>query len=254
MVSEGVPLSGADIWQAFDSSEFGVERESPVTVAIVDAGFFGYADLLGTELPAAVTTADFAPAWDIEGCLAADPLAPCFAAGTALAEIVTDMNPTVELILVAVDPDSYSSFQQAIDYLAGSGSGGPLAPIVVGGAVWAPGLSGDGFGSGPYSRLISRLTAQGVTWINDLGDLDYLSFLLYGTDTPAPARDHWTGPFADQVDHLFRGQFDADGYMDQWLPDQDPQAGGDLAQRVLPRSGRLHLFRPGLGRLGRRRQ
>ena len=224
VVSEGVALSGADVWQGFDSARFGVERETPVTIAIVDTGFFGYGELLGNELPATVTTADFAPAWDIEGCLIAAPLDPCFATGTALAEIVSDMNPTAELILVAVDPDSISSFQQAIDYLAGSGSGVPLASIVVGGAVWAPGLSGDGFGAGPYSRMISQLTAQGVSWINDLGDLDFLSFLLYGTDTPAPARDHWTGPFVDQVDHLFRGQFDADGYMDQWLPDQDPQS------------------------------
>ena len=222
-VSEGVALSGADLWQQFDSSEFGVERELPISVAVVDAGFYGYQEMLGNELPAAVTTRDFAPQWDIEGCAINDPLAPCFATGTALAEIVTDMNPNVDLYLVAVDPDDVDSFQSAIDYLASEEQ--PLVDIVVGGFIWSPGLSGDGFGHGPFSQRIQQLTDRGVMWVNDTGDLDFLGFLLFQNETPPAARDHWTGPFVDQVDHLFGGTHEVDGYMDRWMPDQDPQSG-----------------------------
>ncbi len=224
--SEAIGWSGADEWQAFDSAAHGIERDLPVRVAIIDMGFLGYEDLLGSDLPASVTTRDFASSWDIEGCLDGNPLDPCVATGTALAEIVSDMDPLVELTLIAVDPEDMGSMRDAVDYLLGGGAA--RADIVLNGLVWSPGFYGDGFGSGMFNGMISEAIAADIMWVNDTGDLDYLLFLLYANDIagglPAVV-GHWTGSFVDDYDHFFHNTFELDGYMDRWFADQDPTTG-----------------------------
>jgi hypothetical protein len=220
--SEGVELTRADAWIGFDSSVYGLGRASAVRIGILDFGFEGYAALAGDELPAGVEARNFAPGWDIEGCIGGVP--PCIPDGTAVAEIVADMAPSAQLVLVSVDPYDLASMDDAIDYLVGGGvAGAPVVDVIVTGLSWQPGLFGDGFGVGPISDYVEQATAAGVSWIGDVGDRDYLSLLLY--DFVPAASDHWTGPFVDNVDHFFNGTFDNDGYMDKWFEEQDPQSG-----------------------------
>jgi hypothetical protein len=219
VLSEGVPLVGAPTWQSFDAEGRGLQRSQAVAIAILDIGFFGFEDLLAGELPPAahVSTFETAQRWDIEGCLFSDPT-DCVATGTALAEIVTDMTPRVDLHLISIDPDDPSSFTLAVDYLVQEG-----VDIAIGASIWSPGFYGDGWGTGPYNTEIERAIAGGVAWVNDIGDLDYLHFLLAPDTAPFADRGHWMGRFVDEVDHNTRGQFENDTYMDVWFEDQDPE-------------------------------
>lgn len=223
VVTEGSPLTGAPTWHAFDAEARGLSRDTGVKVAVLDLGFLDYEELYTTELPpdAHVFTLETATAWDIEGCLFSDPT-NCIATGTALAEIVTDMNPRVELHLISVDPDDPVSFELAVDYLLAQG-----IDVAVGGTIWSPGFYGDGWGTGPYSTQVERAVNGGVMWVNDIGDLDYLDYLFFGTFEPYPARGHWMGDWTDEVDHFTSGQFDNDTYLDAWSESDDPATDED---------------------------
>jgi hypothetical protein len=217
VLSEGVPLVGAPVWQSFDSAGQGLLRGESVSIAVLDIGFLGFEDLLTVELPPAahVFTLETAALWDIEGCLPPGS-DDCVASGTALAEIVTDMLPRAELHLISIDPDDPISYQEAVDYLVQQN-----IDIAVNASIWAPGLHGDGWGTGPYNTEAARAVDNGVTWVNDIGDLDYLSFLLYGFNEAFPERGHWMGRFVDEVDQFTRGTFENDTYMDVWFDDQE---------------------------------
>jgi hypothetical protein len=92
VISQGQSLLGAQPWH--EGSFLG----EGVKVGIIDAGFFGYQDLLGIELPPAelVTLRSFRADRDIEcaQCGDSDRMH-----GLAVAEIVHDMAPEAELFL-----------------------------------------------------------------------------------------------------------------------------------------------------------
>lgn len=91
VVSEGVEVTGADLWQDVISYRSGED----VKVCILDLGFNGYPALLGTELPSSVTVRSFRS----DGNLFVSDH------GTACAEIVHDMAPDAELLLVNFETD-----------------------------------------------------------------------------------------------------------------------------------------------------
>lgn len=235
LTAEGVEISGATQWQEFDADARGLGRSEPVSVAILERGFLGYADLLSDqtvgELPpdGRVFEKDAAPSWDIEGCTDTPPIECWGPTGTALAEVVADMAPAAELHLIAVDdlvPDSYA---QAVDYILDND-----IDVAVHGLVWSPGLPGDGWGTGAYNAEIRRAIDGGVLWINDVGSIDdlmgqYLAAaqLPNYQDQPIPpeAAGHWMGRFVDEVDQYWRGTFETDGYMDVWFEGETATTG-----------------------------
>ena len=85
-VDEGVQATGADVWQTAGYDGTGVK------VAIIDLGFYGYQALLGTALPASVTTDD-----RCSGNLTAAPRDGGTEHGTAVAEVVHQMAPGAQL-------------------------------------------------------------------------------------------------------------------------------------------------------------
>ena len=104
VISKGVANTKADKLQAL-----GVDG-SGVVVGVLDAGFAGYEQLLGTELPAQVITRSFGI--DITGGGEAH--------GTAVAEIVHDMAPGALLVLVAYG--STYDFEDAVEWLVDNGA------------------------------------------------------------------------------------------------------------------------------------
>ena len=101
VISEGVNIIGAD-----ELHNSGIKGQG-ITIGILDGGFKGYAALLGTELPNSVTTKSFYPGGDIEGG-GSDH-------GTAVAEIVHDVAPEANLVLVNMQTNL--DFISAIDWL-----------------------------------------------------------------------------------------------------------------------------------------
>ena len=120
-LSEGVATTGADAWMGFEPPA-GLPLDRPARVAIVDVGFEGYAALLGTELPAEVDIQAFCsfPPQSVEHCDSFGVPQP-FEHGTAVAEIVHDMAPEAELMLLAIDPD-IANIQAALTYARTNGA------------------------------------------------------------------------------------------------------------------------------------
>jgi hypothetical protein len=106
IVSEGVSIIGADIWQEKGYTGRGIK------VGIIDIGFKGYKELLGKELPSRenVFTKVFGTQTDF---LSTEH-------GTACAEIIHDVAPEADLYLVNIT-DSEVDFKNAVDWLEGRG-------------------------------------------------------------------------------------------------------------------------------------
>src|SRR5581483_11812558 len=90
---EGLDQIGAQAWH-----EAGLDGTG-VKVAIIDLGFYGYAARLGSVLPASVTTID-----RCGGNLAAAPPTGT-EHGTAVAEVVHQVAPGAQLLLICVDSE-----------------------------------------------------------------------------------------------------------------------------------------------------
>ena len=122
IVSEGVIGSDIEDWQR--AGWFG----QGITIGVIDSSFTGYAELLGTELPEAVVTRSF----DADGLEQGDNRH-----GTAVAELIFDVAPQADLVLVNAGP---GRFDEAVDYLMAQGvdvinlsAGWPVGPFRSGG-------------------------------------------------------------------------------------------------------------------------
>jgi len=158
-VSEGVALINADEWQAAGYNGTGVK------VAILDSGFTGYSSLLGTELPASVTTQSFYAGSNIEGYTTH---------GTACAEIVYDIAPDADFYLVNFGTDV--EWGNAVDWLINTAE----VDIISHSIVWFPGGPGDG--TGTICEVVDDARNAGILWSQAMGNY---------------AQRHWQGDFAD---------------------------------------------------------
>ncbi|ADE16646.1 peptidase S8 and S53 subtilisin kexin sedolisin [Nitrosococcus halophilus Nc 4] len=95
---------GVQVTSAHRLHQLGVTGQG-VRVAILDRGFQGYRDLLGKELPQEVTVKNFNLGEGFEGTNH----------GTGVAEILYDMAPDVELVLVAAGTEL--EYMAALDWL-----------------------------------------------------------------------------------------------------------------------------------------
>lgn len=158
-VDEGVHLSDADTWHAAGYDGAGVK------IAIIDLGFAGYTSLLGSALPASVTTVD-----DCNGQLTTGT-----GHGTAVTEIVHQMAPGAQLYLICIGDEV--QLAQAEQYVLAHG-----IKIVNHSVSWFDTSRGDGTGdSGTPDAIVADARAHGVLWVNAAGNYQ---------------RDHWAGYFS----------------------------------------------------------
>lgn len=160
-VSEGVRVTGANLWQ-----EAGIKGQG-VKIAIIDGGFEGYARRLGNELPPAerVIVRSFNRDEDIE----ADERH-----GTAVAEIVYDMAPEAIFYLVNFDTDV--ELGRAVDFLISEG----VQVINTSFNFFATGCPWEG--TGLIEPIVKRARDAGIFWAVSVGN--------HGTE-------HWQGTFDD---------------------------------------------------------
>lgn len=144
---EGVSITGAELWH--DARFTGQD----IRVGVLDLGFDGYKDLLGSELPGSVTARSFVHGQEPDGCGEIH--------GTACAEIVYEMAPDAQLFLAYYDGTTVSE-GQAVDWLLQQGvhiithsAGSVMAPMD---------------GSGPNAELADRAANTGVLWVNSSGN------------------------------------------------------------------------------------
>jgi subtilisin family serine protease len=143
---------------------------SGVKVAILDLGFSGYQNFVGTELPSNVTVKSFYNSVNGNG----DITGGGEVHGTACAEIVHDMAPDAQLFLVNYRTVGEQS--AALDYLISAG-----VKIISHSAVGFNYSIYDG--TGEESAMAVRAKNNGILWVNASGN---------------QAEGHWEGYFLDQ--------------------------------------------------------
>jgi len=183
ITSEGVAKTGADSWQNLTP----YHNQNVVKVAILDLGFTGYKSLLGTELPASITTKSFRSDLQLETNVH----------GTACAEIVHDMAPDAQLYLVNFNTDTEQ--HQAVDWLIAQG-----VNIISYSIGWSN--AGDGKGTGPITEDVKKAANAGITWCSAAGN---------------DAEVHWEGTFNDPDSNNYHNFPDNDEYLEITLNPQD---------------------------------
>ena len=181
VVSEGVAVTGADLWQAMSAYR---NPGGGTKVAVLDAGFTGYQALLGTELPSTVTAKSFRA----DGNLSAN------VHGAACAEIVHDMAPNARLWLV--NSATNVEFLNAVDYIIDEG----VKVISYSMGWWN---AGDGKGTGPVCAAPEFAAENGVLWVNSAGN---------------SAEDHWEGTFTDSDNDGWLNFSGEDEILHWWVP------------------------------------
>jgi hypothetical protein len=160
--SEGVAGTGADLWHAAYAYRSG---GSPARVCVLDLGFKGYEDLLGTELPAGTQAISFRADGDTDAGTVH---------GTASAEVIHDMAPNASLVLVNYSTDV--EHHQAVDWIIANG-----VDVVSYSMGWLSAGAGDG--TGPICEDVKKAHEAGVVWISAAGN---------------SANHHWHGRFTDR--------------------------------------------------------
>jgi subtilisin family serine protease len=171
VVSEGVAITGADLWHDIIPYRMGEN----VKVCILDVGFTGYQALLGTELPSSVTARSFRSDGDL---FVSDH-------GTACAEIVYDMAPEAELLLVNFGTDV--EHRNAINWIIDQD-----VDIISCSVGWFNIGAGDG--TGPICEDVEDASNNDILWITSAGN---------------NAETHWETGFRDPD-------------LDDWCNFEDP--------------------------------
>ncbi len=184
VTSEGVAKTGADQWHSVNS----YRQTEKAKVCILDGGFYGYEDLLGTELPSSVTTRSFRADGDIYASSVH---------GAACAEIVHDMAPDARLWLVnfSTGPELYN----AVDWIINQGV------EIISYSMGSFYSAGDG--TGLDCEIVKEAANNGIIWVSAAGN---------------EAEDHWAGTFYDpDIDNLhnFSG---VDEILDFYVPADTP--------------------------------
>ena len=183
VTSEGVGVIQADTLQ---NSPVSYQPDGATSVGIIDLGFLGYDDLLGTELPSDTTVNSFSPGGiEGEGFGLLDQLH-----GTACAEIVFDVAPDARIFLANFD--SISENDQAFDWMIAQG-----VDVISYSIGWFN--AGPGDGRGPINQAADRAIAAGIQVVTSAGN---------------EARRHWQGEFVDN---------DGDGIHD-FMPGDESNA------------------------------
>jgi len=208
IVSQGVIGSEVEGWHGAGWTGRGA------TIGVLDSSFTGYAGLLGTELPSTVTTASF----HTEGLQRGSNRH-----GTAVAEIIHDVAPGADLVLVNADPDK---LDVAVDFFISQD-------------VDVINLSG-GWSVGPFDGTaeqdveVNRAIDAGIVWVNAAGNEADQHFASSYQDGDADGWSELSGmveindffvPAGDEFQVLLNWT-DPTRDLDLCLWDLDPVGGG----------------------------
>jgi hypothetical protein len=190
VTGEGVVASGANTWQAAGVNGSGVK------VGVIDFGFTGYQQRQASgDLPASLVAADFC-----NGAVTA----PGNEHGTAVAEIVSEMAPGIQLYLLCIGGEV--QLGQAKDYAKANG-----IQILSSSIGFSSSSRGDVTGPpGSPAAIIADAADSGILWVTAAGN---------------SAQKHWSGTFTD---------VDNDGFHEF--------ASGDETQSIFLSNGQRACF------------
>ena len=157
VISEGTDIHRSPVWNAMGFTGAGVK------IGVIDVGFDGYGELMGTELPTTVK----ARCYTAVGAFTSS-LVDCENGeihGTAVAEAVFDIAPDVDIYVS--QPRSYGDLRSAALWMAAQG-----VQVINMSVKWSWDGPGDGtspFSSSPLST-VDLAVSNGVVWVNGAGN------------------------------------------------------------------------------------
>ena len=157
VVSQGVSAHNADAWHAARY------RGAGVSIGIIDPGFMGLSDLMGSEAPSNIT----ARCYRSIGSASSD-IADCEIAsshGTALVETIVDVAP--EAALYISNPNSFGDLRASVDWMVAQG-----VDVINYSAGWT--WDGPGDGTSPFMdsplRSVDAAVDGGIMWASSAGN------------------------------------------------------------------------------------
>jgi hypothetical protein len=175
VLSEGVFRAGVFPWQASGWDGSGVK------VAVIDLGFAGWQGLVGTGELRNVTTLNFR----------ADGQFETTGHGSAVAEIIQDMAPGVQLFLLAASTEV--ELAGAVGHARNQG-----VRIIVHSVSWFN--TGPGNGTGVIADQVRLAWQSGILWVNSAGNQAQMHYR--GLFNPGPNNLHQFAP-GDQSNSVF---------------------------------------------------
>ena len=155
----GPPVHGSPAWNAAGYEGSGVR------VGVIDAGFVGLSDLLGTELPVMVRARCYrydgnsSPTTNLADC------EKWSSHGTVVAESILDIAPDVELFIS--QPQSYGDLSDAVRWMTDQG-----VDVINHSMGWF--FDGPGDGTSPSSvsplKAVDLAVNRGIVWVNSAGN------------------------------------------------------------------------------------
>lgn len=161
VTSEAIAVINAPAWHAAGLSGGGVK------LAIIDAGFTGYPNLLGSELPISVTVKNF-----VDGQEGLD-VTGTTNHGTAVAEVIFDIAPQTSLYLIKISTPI--DLQEAVNWLITQD-----VDIISTSVGWHNVSPGDG--TGFFADLAQLAHDHDILWVTAAGNSRTM---------------HWGGTFND---------------------------------------------------------
>ena len=175
VVSEGVAAHGVPPWHAADVKGQGVK------IGVIDVGFKGFADLMGSELPSTVEARCYTDigvfSSNLADCIPTGIPESARLHGTAVTEAVFDIASEAEYYIANIT--SWGDLRDTVDWMVSED-----VDVINMSLGWL--FSGPGDGTTPFTysplRSVDAAIAGGITWVNAAGN---------------SARSNWFGPFAD---------------------------------------------------------
>ena len=160
--SQGVQAHLAHAWHNAGYKGRGVK------VGIIDSGFEGFRELMGTELPTTVLVRCYTDlgvsSRNLDDCRHYRGN-PTGVHGTASAETVVDFIPEASLYIA--NPRSHADMRDAVDWMISEG-----VSVINASISW--GFDGPGDGTSPYTtglvNTVDRAVEAGIVWISSAGN------------------------------------------------------------------------------------
>ena len=159
-------------------------RGAGVKVAVLDTGFRGYRDFLGSSLPGDVTVRSFRADGNLE--------AKDSQHGILCGEVIHTLAPAAELLFANWEPDNPEAFLNAVRWAKAEGA------RVISCSVIMPSWS-DGDGHGSIHQALAQILGSDVLFCASAGNT---------------AKRHWCGRFRDRGDGYHAWD---DGHIDNAL-------------------------------------
>ncbi len=170
----GVNVHGSKPWN--DAGYTGQD----IKIGVIDRGFFGFSNLMGTDLPSSVEARCYhswlsPPSPDLTQCPTRNSEGSPISHGTEVSEAIMDIAPEASLYIA--NPRTKGELQDVVDWMIAEN-----VSVINHSQVWN--FDGPGDGSSPASnsplKAIDKAVSAGIVWVNAAGNHSKRTWFMRG--------------------------------------------------------------------------